>query len=56
MSTKEESDLRLRNLKAIHYLIKLPIDKDWNSKLTYQNYYELLNILKGDNISPIQEE
>jgi hypothetical protein len=48
MSTKEESDLRLRNTKAMHFLVKLPVDKDWNSKLTYPQYRELLSILKGE--------
>lgn len=45
-----ESELRLRNIKAALYLNKLPIDKDWNSTLTYQNYRELMNILRGDNL------
>ena len=43
-----ESELRLIIDKAKLQLVRLPVDKDWNSKLTYQDYRNLMDTLNGD--------
>jgi hypothetical protein len=43
-----EAELRMRILKALGILVFLPVDSNWDSKLSYRDYRKLVSILRGD--------